>query len=71
MNNAETTLDGTTLVVRIPMLFQRRGGRKRERYRPDEAAAGRHARQGAPPGTQMAAHVGRGPVRVRARVGRG
>jgi hypothetical protein len=26
---AETTLDGTTLVVRIPMCFQRRGGRKR------------------------------------------
>jgi hypothetical protein len=25
----ETTLDGTTLVVRIPMRFQRRGGRKR------------------------------------------
>jgi hypothetical protein len=26
---AETMLDGTTLVVRIPMRFQRRGGRKR------------------------------------------
>lgn len=26
---AETTLDGTTLVVRIPMRFQRHGGRKR------------------------------------------
>jgi hypothetical protein len=26
---AETRLDGTTLVVRIPMRFQRRGGRKR------------------------------------------
>jgi hypothetical protein len=26
---AETELDGTTLVVRIPMRFQRRGGRKR------------------------------------------
>jgi len=26
---AETTLDGSTLVVRIPMRFQRRGGRKR------------------------------------------
>jgi hypothetical protein len=25
----ETRLDGTTLVVRIPMCFQRRGGRKR------------------------------------------
>jgi hypothetical protein len=27
--DAETKLDGTTLVVRIPMRFQRRGGRKR------------------------------------------
>lgn len=27
--SAETKLDGTTLVVRIPMQFQRRGGRKR------------------------------------------
>jgi len=27
--SAETKLDGTTLVVRIPMRFQRRGGRKR------------------------------------------
>ena len=27
--SAETRLDGTTLVVRIPMWFQRRGGRKR------------------------------------------
>jgi hypothetical protein len=26
---AEASLDGTTLVVRIPMRFQRRGGRKR------------------------------------------
>jgi hypothetical protein len=26
---AETRLDGQTLVVRIPMQFQRRGGRKR------------------------------------------
>jgi hypothetical protein len=26
---AETGLDGTTLVVRIPMRLQRRGGRKR------------------------------------------
>jgi hypothetical protein len=25
--SAETRLDGTTLVVRIPMRFQRRGGR--------------------------------------------
>jgi hypothetical protein len=29
MSSAETRLDGTTLVVRIPMRFQRRGGRKR------------------------------------------
>jgi hypothetical protein len=29
MKDVETTLDGTTLVVRIPMRFQRRGGRKR------------------------------------------
>jgi hypothetical protein len=29
MPDIETRLDGTTLVVRIPMRFQRRGGRKR------------------------------------------
>jgi hypothetical protein len=29
MSGIQTRLDGTTLVVRIPMLFQRRGGRKR------------------------------------------
>jgi hypothetical protein len=29
IQSAETSLDGTTLVVRIPMRFQRRGGRKR------------------------------------------
>ena len=29
MQSAETRLDGNTLVVRIPMRFQRRGGRKR------------------------------------------
>jgi hypothetical protein len=29
MKDVETTLDGTTLVVRIPMRFERRGGRKR------------------------------------------
>jgi hypothetical protein len=29
MSSAETRLDGTTLGVRIPMRFQRRGGRKR------------------------------------------
>jgi hypothetical protein len=29
IGRVETRLDGTTLVVRIPMRFQRRGGRKR------------------------------------------
>jgi hypothetical protein len=29
MGGIQTRLDGTTLVVRIPMRFQRRGGRKR------------------------------------------
>jgi hypothetical protein len=29
IRSAKTRLDGTTLVVRIPMRFQRRGGRKR------------------------------------------
>ena len=29
MGSVETPLDGSTLVVRIPMRFQRRGGRKR------------------------------------------
>jgi hypothetical protein len=29
IQSAETRLEGTTLVVRIPMRFQRRGGRKR------------------------------------------
>ena len=29
MQGVETRLDGSTLVVRIPMRFQRRGGRKR------------------------------------------
>jgi hypothetical protein len=29
MSNVETRLDGSTLIVRIPMRFQRRGGRKR------------------------------------------
>ena len=29
MSSVETQLDGGTLVVRIPMRFQRRGGRKR------------------------------------------
>ena len=58
----ETRLDGSTLVVRIPMRFQRRGGRKRI-VAPDgseivptlEAAAGRHAGQGARAGVALAA----------------
>jgi hypothetical protein len=29
MPEVETKLEGTTLVVRIPLRFQRRGGRKR------------------------------------------
>ena len=29
MSSAETRLDGSTLIVRIPMRFERRGGRKR------------------------------------------
>jgi hypothetical protein len=29
IRSVETRLDGTTLIVRIPMRFQRRGGRKR------------------------------------------
>jgi hypothetical protein len=29
IERAETKLDGNTLIVRIPMRFQRRGGRKR------------------------------------------
>ncbi len=29
MSGVQTRLEGTTLVIRIPMRFQRRGGRKR------------------------------------------
>jgi hypothetical protein len=29
MSGIQTRLEGSTLIVRIPMLFQRRGGRKR------------------------------------------
>ena len=54
IQSAETRLDGTTLVVRIPMRFQRRGGRKRivapdgsEIVPTHEPAAGRHAGQSA------------------------
>jgi hypothetical protein len=46
--SAEMRLEGTTLVVRIPMRFQRRGGRKRI-LAPD----GPH--QGARPSVAMAA----------------
>jgi hypothetical protein len=35
--SAETRLDGNTLIVRIPMKFQRRGGRKRI-VAPDDSA---------------------------------
>ena len=57
----ETRLDGETLVVRIPMRFQRRGGRKRivapvwQRHRSHlKAAAGQHARQDARASLEMA-----------------
>ena len=60
-SSAESRLDGTTLVVRIPMRFQRRGGRKRI-VAPDgselaqlEAAVRRYAGQGAGQGAAMAA----------------
>ena len=50
MERVTTRLDGNTLVVRIPMRFKRRGGRKRivapdgsEHRARVEAAAGRHA----------------------------
>ena len=76
MSSVETRLDGSTLVVRIPMRFQRRGGRKRI-VAPDgseiaptlEAAAGRHAGQGARAGVAMAADAGRGPLRFGPRSG--
>ena len=61
IQSVETRLDGTTLVVRIPMRFQRRGGRKRivapdgSEIVPDlEAAARRHAGQGARAGVALA-----------------
>jgi hypothetical protein len=38
MKGVEIRLDGTTLVVRIPMHFQRRGGRKRIVAAPDGSA---------------------------------
>ena len=66
--SAETRLDGTTLVVRIPMRFQRRGGRKRvvvpdgreivptSRPQPEGTLA-----KGVGVGPAMAADAGRGP----------
>ena len=61
MPEVETKLDGTTLVVRIPMRIQRRGGRKRivapdgSEIVPDvQAAAGWHADQGARAGVAVA-----------------
>ena len=67
MKVVESRLDGSTLVVRIPMRFQRRGGRKRI-VAPDgseiaptiEAAARWHAGQGARAGVAMAADARRG-----------
>jgi hypothetical protein len=63
MSSAETRLDGSTLIVRIPMRFQRRGGRKRI-VAPDGAsrtqlqpAARRHASEGSRAGVAMAAHA--------------
>jgi hypothetical protein len=58
----ETRLEGETLVVRIPMRFQRRSGRKRI-VAPDgsaivptfETAAGRHAYEGSRAGVALAA----------------
>ena len=74
IQSAETRLDGSTLVVRIPMRFQRRGGRKRI-VAPDgseivptlEAAAGRHAGQGARAGVAVAADAGERRVRTSVR----
>ena len=64
IQSVETRLDGSTLVVRIPMRFQRRGGRKRivapdgsENRAELETAARRHAGQGAGAGVAMAAHA--------------
>ena len=54
-SSAETELDVSTLIARIPVRFQRRGGQKRivarrQRSRADlKAAAGRNAGQGAAP----------------------
>jgi hypothetical protein len=71
MTGVEGRLDGSTLVVRIPMRFQRRGGRKRI-VAPDgsaivptkETAAGRHAGQGARARVAVAADAGRWDPRL-------
>ena len=62
IHSAETRLDGNTLVVRIPMRFQRRGGRKRivapdgsEIAQTTKSPAGWNAGQGARAGVAMAA----------------
>ena len=62
IQSAETRLDGTTLVVRIPMRFQRRGGRKRivaldgiQIVPTSKTAARQHLGQGAGPGVAVAA----------------
>ena len=51
IQSAETRLDGTTLVVRIPMRFQRRGGRKRL-IAPDGSVVAPNAKP-APEGTLL------------------
>ena len=61
----ETRLDGSTLVVRIPMRFQRRGGRKRivapdgtELAPSSKLPAGRDAGQGPRACAPLAAGAG-------------
>jgi hypothetical protein len=53
IQTTETRLDGTTLVVRIPMRFQRRGGRKRL-IAPDGSVVAPNAKP-APDGTLLKA----------------
>jgi predicted small secreted protein len=72
----ETRLDGSILVVRIPMRFQRRGGCKRivapdgsEIVPTSKTAAGRNTGQGAGQDVAMAADAGRRPVRFCPRAG--
>ena len=56
IQGAETRLDSTTLVVRIPMCFQRRGGRKRI-VAPDGSAIVPSFKQQQPDGTLVKALV--------------